>query len=247
MFSPSTSQAPILFGSTKPFTPPAWQTKDDRVRGGASQSYLSPIPSINSARFHGHLDYDTLGGAGFASQFSPVIAPPTHDSSRNSNPNEEENGNSADDRYWDLTTYDGIEVKVDKGGDGDMYTFILKDEVEKEKTQNGRGRAGMSWEATFRAHGRTDNEPAQHSEKENEEVMDEGDNVFVWLPWNGFKATYRGKAVEDPGTLKKERIRRVGLMMRSYYGNQGGDFSLIIHSIVAKKAPADSAGRCSLM
>ena len=182
MTAPATPFA--LFGSSKPFLPPPWTTTDDRVRGGSSTSHLTALPN-NCAHFYGHLDTSTLGGAGFASQFSPL------DATSFSN-----NGQKA----WDLSAYDGIEIEIGKG-DGKVYTFILKDEEQAEKSEDGREKAGVNWEIEF------------HTGKKNGEEDEDG-GTRVWIPWGDFKATYRGKEKEDAGSLKTGEIRRVGLMMR---------------------------------
>ena len=94
------------------------------MRGGASQSYLECHDgSPTTANFHGNLDIETLGGAGFASQRTT-----TH-------------------QCWDLSKYDGISLHLGKS-DGKKYTFILKDEV-LPKSPNGREQSTISWEYDF--------------------------------------------------------------------------------------------------
>ncbi|KAL2043341.1 hypothetical protein N7G274_003647 [Stereocaulon virgatum] len=195
----------MLFGSSKPFLPPPWTTTDDRLRGGSSRSYLTPL-SGNCARFHGHLDTSTLGGAGFASQYSP-----------------ETDG-------WDLSGYDGIEL-IFREGDGRIYTLVLRDEESLGKRDDGREKAGINWEAEFRA-----------SELVGEEADAKGQST-VWLPWNYFEATYRGKEKKDAGELKTGSVRRVGIMMRSYFDKQSGDFSVVLKSICARKENGEDKGR----
>lgn len=108
------------------------------MRGGSSHSYLSALPG-NGARFYGRLDIQTLGGAGFASQFSPI-------SEQASNGNEM-GGNEI---VWDLSEYDGIQISLGKG-DGKIYTFILKDESSDGKREDGREKAGINWEVELKA------------------------------------------------------------------------------------------------
>ena len=93
------------------------------MRGGKSQSYLEI--SGSTARFHGHLDIKTLGGAGFASQRT-----------------------TAEDTTLDLSGYDGILLDLGKS-DGKRYTFILKDELLPRNPENGREQATISWEYDF--------------------------------------------------------------------------------------------------
>ncbi|KAL6718043.1 hypothetical protein ACLMJK_004128 [Lecanora helva] len=212
-----------LFGASKPFIPPAWSTSDDRVRGGASQSYLIALPD-NRARFYGHLDASTLGGAGFASQFSPLNVPALDDQSKEGK------------QCWNLAAYDGIEIGVEKSDDK-VYTFILRDEEQVEKREDGREKAGINWEVEFRAGKSGDGE------------VDEEKEMKIWLPWSEFKATFRGKEKKDAGKLKTGEISRVGLMMRrqvllpdyfqNYFGKQEGDFNLELRGIRARKRASD--------
>ncbi|CAO1605101.1 hypothetical protein XANCAGTX0491_008633 [Xanthoria calcicola] len=204
-----------LFGGSKVWLPPPWHTSDDRVRGGSSRSSLSVLPS-NCALFEGHLDIDTLGGAGFASQFQS--AAPHHDGSKSEN-----------DGIWDLSAYKGIEVDVG-AGDGKVYTLILKDEEAPDKRDNGREKAGINWEADFRANNGGES-PA------GEEAV----GKKVWVPWSDLKPTYRGKKKEDAGEFKPGEIRRIGFMMRSFFGTQQGDFRLELRSITARKLASEGA------
>ena len=158
-----------------------------------------------------------MGGAGFASQFSAIEAAPSHtppstsaDDQGTEESSEARNEGGSDEneiRYWDLSDYDGIELDVD-GGDGKTYTFILRDEVEQqEKRDDGREKAGVSWEVEFLAH-------SSDGGKVSREVGETGGGARVWMPWSGFKATYRGKEIESPEPLRVGRIRRVAVMMR---------------------------------
>ncbi|KAL8964610.1 MAG: hypothetical protein Q9183_004337 [Haloplaca sp. 2 TL-2023] len=201
-----------LFGGLKPWLPPPWQTSDDRVRGGKSWSSLTSLPG-NCALFEGYLDIETLGGAGFASQFQSARA-------------DDGESATASDPSWDLSRFDGIEVDVE-AGDGKTYTLILKDELPESQRDDGRERAGVNWEAEFKA----------SSSGANSEGA-EASSLKVWLPWDSFKATYRGKDKKDAGELKTGEIRRIGFMMRSYFGTQHGDFKLKLRSLSARdKAP----------
>ena len=132
--------------------------------------------------------------------------------------------------WWDLSGYDGIEVQVEvgKGGkeDGKVYTFILKDEEAPGKREEGDGRekAGVSWEVDFRVvggagggeegkvTGEEKNAAVRNDDEEEAEV--EKEVISIWIPWEDFKATYRGKEKKDAGGLKKDQVMRVGFMMR---------------------------------
>ncbi|KAL8671302.1 MAG: hypothetical protein Q9168_004204 [Polycauliona sp. 1 TL-2023] len=191
---------------------------DDRVRGGSSRSSLSLLEH-NRALFEGHLDIETLGGAGFASQFQSA-AP------------DNEGSESAHDSVWDLSAYEGIELDVG-AGDGKVYTFILKDEASQEQRDDGREKAGISWEADFRASGGS----------EADAGADEPVGKKIWVPWSELKPTYRGKKKEDAGEFKPGEVRRVGLMMRSFFGTQQGDFKLELRSITARKQAPETEDR----
>ncbi|KAK3634517.1 hypothetical protein LTR56_015245 [Elasticomyces elasticus] len=99
-----------------------WTASDDSVRGGKSSSHLDISSADSTARFYGHLDIQTLGGAGFASQKT-----------------------SGD---WDLSEYGAIQLHVKKG-DKKRYTFILKDKLLSPNPENGREQATISYEADF--------------------------------------------------------------------------------------------------
>ena len=91
---------------------------------------MSHLDVLNpeKARFYGHLDTKTLGGAGFASQHSRGVL------------------------QLDLSAYDmGIVVSVAKA-DGRRYALTLKDEIPPRR-DDGREQSGVSWEAEFMVDG----------------------------------------------------------------------------------------------
>jgi len=106
-----------VFGGKKGWKASDWTSSDDRVRGGSSQSYLDVKGS--SASFHGTLDINTLGGAGFASQRT-----------------------TGDTRVWDLSGYDGLHIQLGKH-DGKKYTLTLKDHLVMT---DGREQSTISYE-----------------------------------------------------------------------------------------------------
>ncbi|KAL7924199.1 complex I intermediate-associated protein 30 domain-containing protein [Trichoderma austrokoningii] len=186
-----------LCGGDQPWDSSLWVTSDDRVRGGASQSHLFVI-NPERARFYGHLDTKTLGGAGFASQHSLGVLD------------------------WDLSDYEGGIVVAVAQADGKRYALTLKDEIPPRR-DDGREEAGVSWEAEF-------------------EVVQDGSGLDVkdvYLPWSAFKPTYRGRPKPDAKPLDLAHVRRVGLMMRSFFGEQEGDFSIDIHAIAAVSEGGD--------
>ena len=88
-------------------------------------------------------------------------------------------------------------------GDGKVYTLIMKDEAAAGKREDGREKAGINWEVDFRVKGEEDREK-------------EGVTTTIWVPWDDFKATFRGKETKDAGELKTGKVRRIGLMMRRW-------------------------------
>ncbi|KEY70763.1 hypothetical protein S7711_03259 [Stachybotrys chartarum IBT 7711] len=186
--------------SGRPWSSDLWETSDDRVRGGSSQSSLVVI-NPERARFAGHLDTKTLGGAGFASQ------------------------HSVGELSLNLSDYDGILLSIVKA-DRKRYALTLKNSLPPNRP-DGRERAAVSWEADFVA-----------PEDADGDLSDGPANLF--LPWSAFKATYRGKDKPDAEPLDLANIKRVGLMMRSFFGEQDGDFSLDLHGIAARRSLHDA-------
>lgn len=127
---------------------------------------------------------------------------------------------------WDISGYDGLEITVDPRSDGKIYTVILKDDTSPEESYEG-GRIS-NWEYDFRV---------------------ESDKVYV--KWDDFKPTFRGRPVEDARPLDLGSIRNFSLMARrcvalsillvyelilrvsSFFGKQQGDFDLRVVSIAA--------------
>lgn len=95
----------------------------------------------------------------------------------------------------DLSSYEGILIIVagQFKPDGKRYVLTLKDELLSPR-KDGRETSSISWEAAFAA------------EKLGE----------IKLPWNVFKATYRGRHKPDAKPLDRGNIKRLGLMMRRY-------------------------------
>ncbi|KAK3109841.1 hypothetical protein LTR53_016475 [Teratosphaeriaceae sp. CCFEE 6253] len=111
----------LFGGDDNPWDASKWTASDDRVRGGQSTSHLE-VSTAGTARFYGHLDTTTLGGAGFASQRTTGT--------------------------WDLSDYVAVRLHVKKG-DKKRYTLILKDKLLPANPDNGREQATISWEADF--------------------------------------------------------------------------------------------------
>ncbi|KAF2637063.1 CIA30-domain-containing protein [Massarina eburnea CBS 473.64] len=130
---------------------------------------------------------------------------------------------TTDSETWDLSDYDGIQLHLGKS-DGKRYTFILKDELLPRNPENGRDQATTSWEYDF---------------GDENDVMGMGESSYLFVPWGSFKPTYRGKEKKDAGNLDKKNVKRFSIMMRSFFGDQEGDFSLTIKSIKAVSKPTD--------
>ncbi|KAI4257145.1 MAG: hypothetical protein LQ352_001785 [Teloschistes flavicans] len=177
----------------------------------ALKSSLTALPG-NCALFEGHLDIDTLGGAGFASQLQSAAL-----------------STGVEDAAWDLSIYNGIELDVGPG-DRKIYTFIFKDELLEDKRDDGRDKAGINWEADFSL------------STDNGVTTQEGiQGKKIWIPWEALKATFRGKEKSNARKFDPAEIRRIGIMMRSYFGTQRGDFRLELRSISARTCPSTSA------
>ena len=80
------------------------------------------------------------------------------------------------------------------------YTFILKDELLAPDATMGREQASISWELDFELP--PDSEPGETHDKD------------VFIPWDSFNPTYRGKVQKDVDPLNLKSIKRMSFMMR---------------------------------
>ncbi|KAK5675479.1 hypothetical protein LTS10_011923 [Elasticomyces elasticus] len=213
-----------LFGRSEKWNADIWTASDDSVRGGKSSSHLNISAADSTARFYGHLDIKTLGGAGFASQKT-----------------------SGD---WDLSEHVAIQLHVKKGdksvlsitsafqslipGQKAIYLYvqlthkakshsdmhkqgvvyvILKDKLLSPNPENGREQATISYEADFDLPPQT--------------IPGNTHDRTVIIPFASLNATYRGKLQKDAPALDT-----------NFFGTQEGDFSLTLDSItVIAKIP----------
>ncbi|KAM5374751.1 hypothetical protein ACJZ2D_006395 [Fusarium nematophilum] len=191
-----------------PWDKSQWIASDDTVRGGKSHSSLEVTEprtpdnpcSVSVAKFHGYLDYATLGGSGFASQ------------------------RTVDD--WpglDLSDYDSIVLEIPYT-DGKKYSFNLKDTV-LPPTEDGREQATISWEFDFQL-------PATDASQKA------GSLDRVVIKFADLVPTFRGTVQNDTEPLDLANIKRVNIMIRSFFAQQDGDFELRIKSITAKNQGA---------
>nr|POE54916.1 uncharacterized protein c9e9.15 [Quercus suber] len=198
-----------------------WTASDDRVRGGKSQEWEESLRDADQAFIQSYLDTsDNKIGRFHGTLDIKTLGGAGFASQRTTD----------DDRKWDLSDYAGVQIAVAKG-DKKRYTFILKDEL-LPPSENGREQAVISWEVDFELPPQT--EPGDAKDK------------FVFVPWKAFNPTYRGKPKKDAKPLDLKSIKRVSIMMRSFFGSQDGDFSLSITSIKALKKTPKSASDSSL-
>ncbi|KAK3692344.1 complex I intermediate-associated protein 30-domain-containing protein [Podospora appendiculata] len=119
---------------------------------------------------------------------------------------------------FDLSGHDALVVAVHGSArDGKVFTLVLKDAATVRRP-DGRQQSSVSWEHDFTY-------PAVH----------DGLGGRVVLRFADFKPTYRGKPVGDAEPLDWSSVRRVGITVRSFFGQQEGDFVLPICSITATK------------
>lgn len=185
-----------------------WTSSDDRVRGGKSCSALSCSPGSLVARFHGNLDITALGGAGFASQRTTDMIRHNdngdgkkghkHHKHHQHHQDHDRDGDDDDDenpKTWDLSNYDGLELVINKA-DTKTYTLTLKNDILPRRP-DGREQSTLSWEYDFQAD--SPNKPCR-----------------IFVHWDEFRPTYRGKEIPDAEPLDLKRIRRFGIMVRRY-------------------------------
>jgi len=101
--------------------------------------------------------------------------------------------------------------------DGKKYTLTLKDEI-LPKRADGREQSTVSWEYVIGA-----SEPGPLVDKK------------IFIPWKALKPTYRGREKPDAEPLDLTNVKRVSLLMRSFFGEQEGAFEMCVRSIAAVK------------
>jgi Complex I intermediate-associated protein 30 (CIA30) len=102
------------------------------------------------------------------------------------------------------------------------YTLTIKDTL-LPKRSDGRDQSTISYEFDFTVP--SSSEPAK--------------STSIFIPWHDLRATYRGKDKPDALDLNPKRIRRFSILMRSFFGDQEGDFDLTVKSIAAIVKPGD--------
>lgn len=99
----------------------------------------------------------------------------------------------------------------------------MKDDLLPPNEINGREQATISWECDF--------------ELPPQDKPGETCDQTVFIPWEAFNPTYRGKVKKDADPLDTKKIKRFSIMQRSFFGSQEGDFSLTFESINAVCKP----------
>lgn len=91
----------------------------------------------------------------------------------------------------------------------------MKDTILPPDPNTGREQSTVSWEYDFRAQ---DPDIVQNLNLASEQNLrsEEHDLKLLFIPWNEFKPTYRGREVADPEPLKTNQVRRISIMMRRY-------------------------------
>ena len=116
------------------------------------------------------------------------------------------------DRRWDLSAFTGIELSIDPSkSDTNTYTLILKDHLLPPNPENGREQSTVSWEYDFSKSNRRVN-PEHNSS-----------SATVFIPWEQFRPTYRGKPCSETSRLNLGDIRRISIMIRRYTGWFGSE------------------------
>ncbi|KIW10413.1 hypothetical protein PV08_11376 [Exophiala spinifera] len=130
---------------------------------------------------------------------------------------------AGDDRRWDLSTFTGIELAIDPSkSDTKTYTLIFKDRLLPPNPENGREQSTVSWEYDFSSSDFRVNPDHDTS------------SATVLIPWESFRPTYRGKPCSETDRLNLGHIKRISIMIRSFFGSQEGHFNLHVSSLVAK-------------
>ncbi|GAA5963313.1 hypothetical protein JCM21900_006553 [Sporobolomyces salmonicolor] len=222
----------VLFGP--PASPwPAFHAVNDTVRGGSSSSAWTVDPGTLEATFTGHLDIETLGGAGFASQattFSPsrlAISPAAH-------------------AGVVLTFRLPPAASPASTSPARPHAFVLTLKNDKPALRpDGRRESVTSYEFEVDLDLYRDGEAWADEDKENEKEIGRGGRArrtfAVLARWDEFTPTYRGREQRDANPLDPTRIYELGFMCRSNFAQQAGDFSFEIVSLEAA-APAAKPG-----
>ncbi|KAK8865751.1 hypothetical protein IAR55_000898 [Kwoniella newhampshirensis] len=192
--------------------------------------------TIRGARFWGTLDIKTLGGAGFASQVYRYGPYPLH------LPRTEYTGISLSvlpDPSLDTTTKSSSpdDDETMKPAKPTRYTLVLKTSPTSNIPKHPRvpappRAAQLSYEASFVVGSPPS---SSHCDPSSSEKGYQAKGHEVILGWNAFKAFYRGREVKEGEArwvpLDTNSVYEISLMCRSGFGEQEGEFGLIVTSI----------------
>ncbi|SCZ96411.1 BZ3500_MvSof-1268-A1-R1_Chr8-2g10176 [Microbotryum saponariae] len=198
---------------------PGFVGVDDQVRGGVSTSSFTiekPPHTHTIGVFSGHLDIKTLGGAGFASQSAvfrktkPLSLPRSSYSGLLLTILRPSNEVS-------VTT---TPITTKKPSKPTSFVLTLKSSPPVTRP-DGRMEAGISYEYAFK----TDDF--------------DGKEKQIQMEWDGFIATYRGRADKNFAKLDPNKLYELSFMCRSNFGEQAGDFELKILELAALRNKYD--------
>ena len=127
---------------------------------------------------------------------------------------------TSNDTNWNLSAYDGLSVVVVRGDDKE-YTINLRTTLP-DRRPDGRDNSTLEYAWNFRAHA---------SKVESTRTF--------FGSWSDFKPTYRGRPQPDAPPLDTTQIKRFAIMMRSFFNEQHGPFSVTIESISAVHRPSE--------
>ncbi|CAO1617919.1 unnamed protein product [Parajaminaea phylloscopi] len=236
----ATSALPVqLFGPAHHLASPAiaWNTSsftqvDDSVRGGSSSSHVA-LNRQGALEFAGFLDTLTLGGAGFASQ---RYIPSSSSSAAGQG--------TAFPIALDSKNFDGLQLRIiapprashphpegqaqkqPGGGKGPVTTYVMNlYTTEPKKRPDGRQQSSLVYEWDF-----TPAAPAAQT----------SNLVTVQSKWSDFRPKYRGRPQPDAPPLNPAEIKTWSFMARSDFGEQSGDFDLVVDSMWAIPRPGSS-------
>ena len=103
-----------------------------------------------------------------------------------------------------MSSYSGIEILLNPSeSDDKRYTFILKDQILPRNPDNGREQSTVSWEYDFQL-------PVESTRDGEKRYMK------LYIPWNDFKATYRGKEDKEAKSPDLSSIKRLSIMTRRF-------------------------------
>ncbi|KAK3381463.1 complex I intermediate-associated protein 30-domain-containing protein [Podospora didyma] len=191
----------------RPWDEKDWTSSDDRVRGGGSVSRLIVSSSASG----------TPTAAEFSGNLDITALGGAGFASQRTI-----DGYPA----LDLSGFDALVLDLDGGASdttttiaakAETYTLVLKDTV-LAKRPDGREQSSVSWEHDFHHHAAG------------------GDDDRVVLRFADFKPMYRGMPCgDDEPPLDWSSVKRVSIMIRSFFGKQEGPFRLVIRSVSATK------------